>query len=306
MAKCMPDDIGELKEPRTPTRAAKPEVTANEIKARASARLRKVPVFKLAPHPLQPLERHSDENVADLAESIRSLGLQEPPLVRLLPDGTYVILAGHRRTRAWQLLASAGYVDDKIRAFVLSGLADGEDIAIIAAEYAHRLDFSPLHAAQIVGAAVNHRRQVLGREPTVREMADLVPWKKSQLNSYHRVYEALQDPRLAPLVRRLDKPSISLLDKVLGLDDFFRAQAALEAYASDGPAAARAFLPKKGRPKKAVQLNPQKGGFDLLIRYREGMSPEAAEKALAELRKAEQKLRQICEGQATATVDAAA
>ena len=300
MAKRMPNDIGELKEPRTPTRAAKPEVTEQEIKARASARLRKVPVFRLAPHPLQPTERHADENVAGLAESIRSLGLQEPPLVRAVPGGQHVILAGHRRVRAWQLLASRGEVADRIPAFVLSGLADGEDVAIIAAEYAHQEDFSPLHAARIVGAAVEYRKEVLGRAPTVREMVALVPWKKSQISKYHKISEALDDPRLAPLVHRVDKPSISLLYSILSQTEFSRVETALEAYGNEGAAAARAKMngndvtaeaetngTRGGRPLKTVTKEPQGGGYDLLVRFRPSMSEEdmkEALKALGELR----------------------
>lgn len=296
MAKRVPEDLGELKAPRTATRAAQPQVTSNEISARAAARLRKVPVYKLIPHDLQPTERHADENVSDLADSIASLGLQEPPLVRSTGRGRYVILAGHRRARAWQLLASRDQVGDKIQAFVLTGLADGDDIAIIAAEYTHRRDFSPLHAARVVGAAVEYRRQELGREPTVREMVDLVPWSRSQINKYRRVCQALEDPRLAPLVHRVDSPTISMLDKILGMEDSLRLEAALEAYGTKGPAAARKFFRKKGPPKESFQLNDQKGGYDLLIRYREAMTPDAARTALVELRKAEEKLRAIVEG----------
>lgn len=288
----MPEDIGESKAPRTATRAASRGVTEAETKARVSAQLRKVPVYRLASHSLQPTERHADGNVADLAESIRSLGLQEPPLVRWQPDGRHVILAGHRRVRAWQLLVSRGDADEKIPAFVLSGLADGEDIAIIAAEYAHREDFSPLHAARIVGAAVEYRRQVLGRAPTVREMVALVPWKRSQITKYHKVYEALEDPRLAPLVHRVDKPSISLLYNILNQDDFSRVTLGLETYGNDGPAEARAVLNgrPRGRPRQTVTKEPQGNGYDLLIRFRAGMSAVAVQEALDALDEVRQDL----------------
>lgn len=190
---------------------------------------------------------------------------------------------------------------------MLSGLADGEDIAIIAAEYAHREDFSPLHAARVVGAAVEYRRQVLGRPSTVREMVALVPWKRSQISKYHKVSGALQHPILGPLVHRVDNPTISLLYNILSQDEFSRVKAALEAYGNGGPAAARAEIAKGksggrredferngnaegGRPRQTVTKHPQGGGYDLTVRYRPTMSDADAQEALKALSALRQEL----------------
>lgn len=286
MAKQMPDDMGRSGAERLPTRAG-PQEPPSEVEsaARKEARLRKLSVFNLRPHPLQPAERHSAENVRDLMESIRSMGLQEPPLVRRLPNGVYEILAGHRRSRAVQLLALNGECDEKIAAFVHSSLSDREAIYLVAAEYAHRKDFAPLHTARVIGAAVQERRAELGREPSARELTDILPWEKSSIAAYRKVDDALRDPRLAPLVHRLDKPDISLLYKVLCVAEFPRVVEALQAYSESGAAAARRIIKPAGggRPKKAVTKQVQGAGYDLTIRYRPSMSAEDVQRALKEV-----------------------
>lgn len=307
MAKRMPDNMGEVNVRGVATRASASDVSAIEKSARAEAKLRTVSAFKLMAHDLQPLERHSDENVRDLAQSILSIGLQQPPLVRRLTSGEYVILAGHRRARAWQLLASQGAVDEKLRVFVLDRLADGEDVAIIAAEYAHRRENSPLHTARLVGAAWRFRRTQLGHEPTVRELADLLPWQKSQVDKYLKVSEALENPRLAALVHRVDKPRIALLYQILTTKES-QVETALEAYGTEGPAAAREIISPAKDPRveaATTWTESTDGGFRLEMRI--GASPPKAEAevALARIRLAEQRLLEMV-GQLGAENDVAA
>jgi ParB/RepB/Spo0J family partition protein len=265
---------------RTPTRATISVVASPaEQSARARARLLLVSAFKLRPHTLQPAERHSDLNVADLMESIAALGLQDPPVVRRLPNGSHEILAGHRRIRAWQLLALDGRVLEKMRAFVLDGISDREAVYIIAAEYAHRREFSVLHTARIVGAAWNERRAELGKEPTVRDLADILPWGKSSIDDYLLIHDALQDPASSELVHRMDNAK-GLLVKILRQDDGVRL-AALHAYAESGPAGARRVLSSTvaAAVVPTVERKDCDDGYDLLVRVRRDMSAEQIEAA---------------------------
>ena len=50
----------------------------------------------------QPRQRMDESYLAELAQSIRQLGVIEPLVARLLADGSYEILAGHMRWRAAQ------------------------------------------------------------------------------------------------------------------------------------------------------------------------------------------------------------
>lgn len=297
MAEKSRDSTGALGTDRTPTAAKSAAVPSRaESRERKSASLRQVPVFKLKSHRLQPSARHADENVRDLMLSIEQIGLQEPPLIRRTSAGEYEILAGHRRVRAWQMLALNGRVKDKIRAYILSDISDRDAVYIISAEYAHREDYDLLHTANVIGSAFQERRAEIGREPTAREVADVIPWKESSIASYCKVYEALLDPSVAPLLQRLERPRISLLYKILCVTDFRRKVAALNAYHAEGPAGVKLVLDhgKRGRPQApVVKKSLGKGkGYDVTLRMRPSRSTEEIEAQLKTLEDLTAELRQ--------------
>lgn len=55
---------------------------------------------KLRPFPDHPFIVRDDEQMQMLTESVRTLGVLVPAIARLLSDGTYELIAGHRRKRA--------------------------------------------------------------------------------------------------------------------------------------------------------------------------------------------------------------
>jgi ParB/RepB/Spo0J family partition protein len=262
---------------RTATVAAgKPSERENE--GRSKAKLQMVSVFKLQPHPLQPPERHSEANVADLLVSIIELGLQEPPQVWRKQDGSNVILFGHRRARACQLGALDGRLGEKIPIFVRSDLTEGEAVKLMMAEYAHRVAYSTLHIARLVGETSRYLSLDRQDEVSTRKLAAVLPWEKSQVREYLTISRALQEPRLEPAVRRADTAPISLLCNMLTQEEFSTKVAALEAYAEKGAAAAeevmRAARParKGGRPLKTVTRTKRGEGLDLTVRIRPTMT----------------------------------
>ena len=62
-----------------------------------------LPISSLREKANHPFKVVTDDKLNALAESIKANGLMEPIIVRIIQDGTYEILAGHRRTRATQL-----------------------------------------------------------------------------------------------------------------------------------------------------------------------------------------------------------
>lgn len=56
--------------------------------------------------------------LAELANSISIIGLQEPVVVRPVEDGRYRIISGHRRTAALRILIDRGEHDDKVMCIV--------------------------------------------------------------------------------------------------------------------------------------------------------------------------------------------
>lgn len=59
-----------------------------------------LPLHKIEPNPGQPRQDFDEDNLNDLAESIRIHGVIQPLTVRELPNGYYQIIAGERRWRA--------------------------------------------------------------------------------------------------------------------------------------------------------------------------------------------------------------
>jgi ParB family chromosome partitioning protein len=65
--------------------------------------LAEVPVTAIAPNPDQPREVFDPDQLAELAESIKEVGLLQPIVVRPLDKGRYELVMGERRWRAAQL-----------------------------------------------------------------------------------------------------------------------------------------------------------------------------------------------------------
>ena len=57
----------------------------------------------IEPNRGQPRKTFSEESLSELADSIREHGVLQPLLVRLMPDGSYRLVAGERRFRAARL-----------------------------------------------------------------------------------------------------------------------------------------------------------------------------------------------------------
>lgn len=74
--------------------------------ATAGGDVRRLPVGAIVPNPLQPRKEFSEEELAELVESIRENGLLQPLVVRPSPsaDGRYELVAGERRLRSVQRL----------------------------------------------------------------------------------------------------------------------------------------------------------------------------------------------------------
>jgi len=72
-------------------------------------------VIKVAVVDLKPREGNtkvfSESNIEELADDIKLIGMKQPILVKDLSDGTYEIIAGHRRWRAHQKLLDEGLIE---------------------------------------------------------------------------------------------------------------------------------------------------------------------------------------------------
>jgi ParB family chromosome partitioning protein len=103
---------------------------------------RRVPVAFIRPSPKNPRRSYRDDELADLAQSIREKGVVQPLLVRPLPGSdVFEIIAGERRWRAAQ---KAGLHDVPV---VVREASDKEALELALIENVQRSDLNALEEA---------------------------------------------------------------------------------------------------------------------------------------------------------------
>ena len=101
-----------------------------------------VSISSIVPNPRQPRTRFTDEELAELTESIREHGIIQPLIVNDQGDGKYTLIAGERRLRAAQM-AGLNTVP------AITRQADDRELLELALiENIQREDLSPLEAAE--------------------------------------------------------------------------------------------------------------------------------------------------------------
>lgn len=109
--------------------------------ADSGRKARRAPIENLQPNPRNPRRRFLDDELDELASSIRERGIIQPIVVRALKGGNFEIIAGERRWRAAQ---RAGLHDVPI-AVVEANDAQSLEFAII--ENVQRADLNPIEEA---------------------------------------------------------------------------------------------------------------------------------------------------------------
>lgn len=102
-----------------------------------------VPVSKIVPNPRQPRGNLNDENIRELADSIREHGILQPLIVTYeAQTDQYILIAGERRLRA-AILGGLSMVPVIIRQ-----ATDQERLELALIENLQRADLSPLETAE--------------------------------------------------------------------------------------------------------------------------------------------------------------
>ena len=104
--------------------------------------IKTVAITAIVPNPHQPRTRFTDEELSELADSIREHGVIQPLIVSEQSDGTYTLIAGERRLRASQI---AGLSTVPV---VIRQADDRELLELALIENIQREDLSPLEAAE--------------------------------------------------------------------------------------------------------------------------------------------------------------
>lgn len=100
-----------------------------------------IPVASISPNPRQPRQIFDEDALAELAASIKVVGLLQPVVVRKVEAGQYQIVMGERRWRACQLAEL-----DVVPAIVRE-TSDGDLLRDALIENLHRQELNPLEEA---------------------------------------------------------------------------------------------------------------------------------------------------------------
>lgn len=103
--------------------------------------LDEVAIGSIEPNPHQPRKHFDEESLADLAASIRELGVLQPILIRPVEPGRYYLIAGERR---WRAARRAGLATIPAIVRTTDELASMEQALV---ENLHRQDLTPLEEA---------------------------------------------------------------------------------------------------------------------------------------------------------------
>jgi ParB family transcriptional regulator, chromosome partitioning protein len=109
-----------------------------------------IPVSKISPNPFQPRRRFNDDEIIELADTIKSHGLLQPIVVRKHQDA-YQIVAGERRFRAIQFLEWT-----EVEARVFETLSDKQMAEWALIENIQRVELSPMEEATSYQQLINN------------------------------------------------------------------------------------------------------------------------------------------------------
>lgn len=138
--------------------------------------LKHVPVSEIGVNPFQPRRHFAQEELEDLAASIKAVGLLHPPLVRPKDEGSgYELISGERRFRASQL-AGLETIPVLIRATSTSISAQA---ALI--ENVQRVDLNPIEIAKALQSLMDEFHL------SYEELSQRIGKKRSTISNYIRI-----------------------------------------------------------------------------------------------------------------------
>lgn len=209
----------------TPTGA---EVTPEPSAPRDATRTEKEEIFYLNLSDLHPFKNHpfgvwDDAEMQGLVESVKASGVNQPALVRPREDGSYEIIAGHRRQRAGEL---AGFAN--MPCIVRNTTDDETILAMTDDNLRHRELILPTEKAQSLKMqveAIKHQGSRPGEEDKdARKLSTQVVEDCNGMN-YKQVQRYIRLTELVP-----DLQAMALSHVAIPTTSFFTVIAALSTY----------------------------------------------------------------------------
>jgi len=165
-----------------------------------------LPIHKIEPNPNQPRQDFDEEELQNLADSIREHGVVQPLTVRELENGYYQIIAGERRWRASRL---AGL--HEVPAVIIEA-DDRKTMELALIENLQRQDLNPVEEAQ--GYQVLMTEYGLTQEETAQRVGKSRPAVANALRLMTLCPEVLELVRAGQLSAGHARAVLSIKDPV--------------------------------------------------------------------------------------------
>ena len=142
-----------------------------------------IPINQIATNPYQPRSNFSEENIGELAESIKNLGIVQPITVRKVDNDKFQLIAGERRLRASKKIGLK-----TIPSFIKNSNEE-EMLEIALVENIQRKDLDPIEIALSVKRLIDELSLTQG------QLSKKLGKKRSTISNYIRLL------RLDPIIQ---------------------------------------------------------------------------------------------------------
>lgn len=155
------------------------------VKAKPMSQMAEIAVSDIIPNPTQPRHNFDEEALAELADSIRTLGVIQPITVKSTDEGRYIIISGERRWRAAQIAEI-----ETLPAYI----READDINLHAMALVENVQRQDLNAIEI---ALSLQRLVDECGLTQDALSEKVGMKRSTVSNYMRLLKLPNEVQLA-------------------------------------------------------------------------------------------------------------
>ena len=167
-------------------------ISINDIQTEGSSAINEIDIDIIRPNPNQPRRTFDEEALAELAASIRELGIVQPLSLRENGNGTYQIIAGERR---WRAASMAGL--RAVPAYVRTA-SDSEVTEMALIENIQRED---LNAIEI---ALAFKKLIDAYSMTQEKLSERLGKKRSTIANHLRLLKLPAEIQLGLRDRKLD------------------------------------------------------------------------------------------------------
>lgn len=182
-------------------------LTIEEVKTEGSSSINEIELSRIVPNPDQPRREFDEEALAELASSIRELGIIQPVSLRQVAGDTYQIIAGERRYRA-ALLAGLKTVPAYVRT--------AEDETMMEMALIENIQREDLNAIEI---ALTFQKLIEQYKLTQEKLSDRIGKKRTTIANYLRLLKLPAEVQIGLKNRKIDMGHARAL---LSLDDAAR------------------------------------------------------------------------------------